>query len=905
MEESSSKEQTTSIPLYAITEETATSLANDNDADDDWDTATNLPNTPPSTTTCCHCLFRALLHLATVLLGALTLVFAIFTAPFAMVYGRGPSKLTLKHAIREYGGRFINWGDRNNHVQEYFVYGSKDPNADVLLLYAGAFSPGDVWKHLSGDQSADVWGTLMGLKVICPTNPGLGCSSYQRIIHKKDVVQMALRILTKEKVTGQFFVAGMSQGSHVAGIVADVLSERVKGVIFMCPYISLLKCHELFFKGKKCPPEAHLHEHPDTYRINMVNDLFPFNFVLHNALHVLLPVLRHSYCLWSAWEGFTRRSFGLTPDMQAATQRCDAEGHSDWIDQLVRGNGRGKQHNIYGEAHIVGFGNYANMAGKDGTTPVVVCTDMNENQIPDVLCSSRQSWWMVNNIPNAKLLTADMGYGHLTEYLFVHELMTAAMPVLRQEEEQRGHSASAGGMGDGSDAGSGAGPGGGGVVPPLSARSVGSTTFSRRSATSARTRFRRKREDIWRWTDPHTVQPPAIHKNSPIPWCIRRDSGSMYQKTMNDWVTMAYIAKLHFGGVFLTLLLGLFYSYSSFVVWGSVGIPTVVCVTGAVLLGPMLVVNLVVLARHSDPHSRLRTVMNSAQVIAQGGFVDDDATSHVVTHIGGGCSFEGCVMFVVWLMSNLVCVYYANVPLWLQSMHVLASLLFASVLVQLMGLMSTGRRAIFSASKEIVNRMRTWVPPLGEDALSGAHSHGNSLPMIAADISLFEESIVGGYSAFFGATVHSVLLSTFVFVAAVFVAVLEDQTWLDPSNKAGISVLGLLVGFAVLVVKVLSTISTTTSICAHIPLSTNRLRLRVVEAIDEAAVLGSDQGEQHRSRKMGSVSESVRTLCDGVLANPMGFRLSGVVVSPKMVMQGFYAVASVLFLVLAGGKRGM
>ena len=66
-----------------------------------------------------------------------------------MAYGRGPSKLTLKHAIREYGGFFVNWGPRNKYVMEYFVYGSKDPNADVMLLYAGALSPGDVWKNLS------------------------------------------------------------------------------------------------------------------------------------------------------------------------------------------------------------------------------------------------------------------------------------------------------------------------------------------------------------------------------------------------------------------------------------------------------------------------------------------------------------------------------------------------------------------------------------------------------------------------------------------------------------------------------------------------------------------------------------------------------------------------------------
>ena len=81
--------------------------------------------------------------------------------------------------------------------------------------------------------------------------------------------------------------------------------------------------------------------------------------------------------------------------------------------------------------------------------------------------------------------------------------------------------------------------------------------------------------------------------------------------------------------------------------------------------------------------------------------------------------------------------------------------------------------------------------------------------------------------------------------------------------------------------------------------------LKVVEAIDEAGVHGGEHEDERMGRKLESLSESVRTLCDGVLANPMGFRLSGFVVSPKMVMQVLYAVCSVLFLVLAGGKRGI
>ena len=60
-----------------------------------------------------------------------------------MWVGRDPSPLRLKHAVRQAGGKFVTWGRKHQHVLEYFVFGSQDANADILLLYAGAFSPGE------------------------------------------------------------------------------------------------------------------------------------------------------------------------------------------------------------------------------------------------------------------------------------------------------------------------------------------------------------------------------------------------------------------------------------------------------------------------------------------------------------------------------------------------------------------------------------------------------------------------------------------------------------------------------------------------------------------------------------------------------------------------------------------
>jgi hypothetical protein len=67
----------------------------------------------------------------------------------------------------------------------------------------------------------------------------------------------------------------------------------------------------------------------------------------------------------------------------------------------------------------------------------------------------------------------------------------------------------------------------------------------------------------------------------------------------------------------------------------------------------------------------------------------------------------------------------------------------------------------------------------------------------------------------------------------------------------------------------------------------------------------ADERDVDATRWLQSVSESVRALCDSVIAHPMGFRLSGFVVSPKMVMQVMYGFVSLLFLVLAGGRGGM
>lgn len=243
-------------------------------------------------------------------------------------------------------------------------------------------------------------------------------------------------------------------------------------------------------------------------------------------------------------------------------------------------------------------------------------------------------------------------------------------------------------------------------------------------------------------------------------------------------------------------------------------------------------------------------------------------------------------------------------PLWLQVWHTIASCVFAYVSAHVLSLMSVGMRAIRMASGEIVSKIRTWVPPEPDSTGAGSGEGGDfehSLSMIAADITLLDESCVNMFSAFFGATAHALLMATFLFVLATVVTLLEDRTWLNASNKAGVCVIGLLLGFGALCGKALGVMATTSSICQQIPQSVNLLRMRVVEALDMTAQAGT--APDH----LRAVSESVRALCDGVIVHPMGFRLSGFLVTPKLVMQVLYAGVSILFLVLVGrgGSAGV
>ena len=133
------------------------------------------------------------------------------------------------------------------------------------------------------------------------------------------------------------------------------------------------------------------------------------------------------------------------------------------------------------------------------------------------------------------------------------------------------------------------------------------------------------------------------------------------------------------------------------------------------------------------------------------------------------------------------------------------------------------------------------------------------------------------------------------------IATLERRTWLSENRNSVAVVFGLLLGLGALASKVMTVMANTSGAASRIPMSMNRLRLRIVQALEEDDASRSQAGE----RRLHALSESVRILCEGVQAHPMGFRLSGFIVTPKIVVQVIYGSASLLLLVLARGRTSV
>ena len=238
-----------------------------------------------------------------------------------------------------------------------------------------------------------------------------------------------------------------------------------------------------------------------------------------------------------------------------------------------------------------------------------------------------------------------------------------------------------------------------------------------------------------------------------------------------------------------------------------------------------------------------------ASVIQQGIAETDVA---IVQH-GSGWSLQSLFFVVVWIATNAACMWFLNggevfdmwseeargrgsvamtansttsvdngkqqplvsCPLWIQVWHTAASCVFAFAAAHVLGLMMVGMRAIRMASGEIVSKIRTWNPPehnnpdngVGFDPLAGDD---------AADIMLLDESCVGTFSEFSARRGMRCYWQLLLVTATVF-AVIEDRTWLNASNVAGVCVIGMLLGMGALCGTVISMMALPrASICMHI-----------------------------------------------------------------------------------------
>lgn len=170
--------------------------------------------------------------------------------------GKPPGPIDVNKIIQD-GGKFIQLND--GRIVEYFVYGSEDPNAPVLLEINGSGGTGWMFKELEGITKAL---KQYNVKAISISVPGHGYSSTQinRTIGNwpKDDVEP---VLNAEGITGNFWVEGTSYGTSHAMAVAHYFGERVEKLHLHVPYLPIEIRKEKGWKlygaddAMKCQPD--------------------------------------------------------------------------------------------------------------------------------------------------------------------------------------------------------------------------------------------------------------------------------------------------------------------------------------------------------------------------------------------------------------------------------------------------------------------------------------------------------------------------------------------------------------------------------------------------------------------------------------------------------------------------
>ena len=135
---------------------------------------------------------------------------------------------------------------------------------------------------------------------------------------------------------------------------------------------------------------------------------------------------------------------------------------------------------------------------------------------------------------------------------------------------------------------------------------------------------------------------------------------------------------------------------------------------------------------------------------------------------------------------------------------------------------------------------------------------------------MFDEQIVQNISETFGSTVHTMLLSSFLLIASVVVAILEDRTSLTPETKSGVVTFGIIFGLILFAGKALNGMGQTTSICSQLPRAANRMRLRMVQYLDH----NDDEDDENLYNFNNFVNitfKRIDALCNSLISNQLDF----------------------------------
>jgi pimeloyl-ACP methyl ester carboxylesterase len=127
-----------------------------------------------------------------------------------------PSNRATIQDIQKDGGNALTL--RDNRVLEYFIHGDKDSNK-VLLALHGAQTTGKLFTLL------DEWGKKKNIKIIAPSLPGFGLTSFKTNYTLEDWIQDMQEFLPHVKADS-FHLLGTSLGSIHASALTNLYEPR-------------------------------------------------------------------------------------------------------------------------------------------------------------------------------------------------------------------------------------------------------------------------------------------------------------------------------------------------------------------------------------------------------------------------------------------------------------------------------------------------------------------------------------------------------------------------------------------------------------------------------------------------------------------------------------------------------